>query len=106
MSAAAPPSATPPATAAGIESNDPLGYEAYAKTLWARINLAVEQVQKSKMIASLFTKILISGTKELSRIGQASPLSAGLIKLSRLRQRKGSCPEDTGVKSASVNCKY
>ena len=43
MSAAAPPSATPPASAAGIESNDPLGYDTYAKTLWARIDQAVNR---------------------------------------------------------------
>ena len=43
MSAAAPPPATPPATAGGIESNDPLGYDTYAKTLWARIDHALNR---------------------------------------------------------------
>ena len=43
MSAAAPPPATPPALAAGTESNDPLGYDAYAKTLWTRIDHALNR---------------------------------------------------------------
>ena len=43
MSAAAPPPVIPPATAEGIDPNDPLGYDAYAKTLWARIDHALNR---------------------------------------------------------------
>ncbi len=43
MSAAAPPPAIPSATAGDVDPNDPLGYDAYAKTLWARIDHALNR---------------------------------------------------------------
>ena len=90
MSAAAPPSATPPASALGIDPNDPLGYEAYAKTLWTRIDHALNRDKDSghlgedPLVVGLFGEWGVGKTYLLDKIrDQAKARSKALAELHR-----------------------